>query len=244
MTLAHDVHGSGPEVLLLHSTVGDRRMWDPQIGRLGARRVIRCDLPGYGESPVAAEPADVAALVLELAGPQPVALIGSSGGGQVALEIAARWPARVRGLALLCAAAPSLEPSPRLRAMWEQEETLLEAGDVEAATELMVRSWVGPRATGETRALVRRMQQHAYEVQLAAADVDDLDTGWSVDTVAAPVLLVTGAHDLPDFHDVAAGLAARLPRARHVELDWAGHLPSLEDPEPVNRLLRDFLDSV
>jgi 3-oxoadipate enol-lactonase len=32
-----------------------------------------------------------------------------------------------------------------------------------------------------------------------------------------------------------------LPGARHVELPWAGHLPSLERPAEVTPLLVDFL---
>ena len=30
MVLSHDVAGDGPPLVLLHSTVADRRMWDPQ----------------------------------------------------------------------------------------------------------------------------------------------------------------------------------------------------------------------
>ncbi|HEV7900086.1 MAG TPA: hypothetical protein VGP31_19810 [Planosporangium sp.] len=34
MALAHEVSGSGPVVVLLHSSVCDGRMWDPQVGTL------------------------------------------------------------------------------------------------------------------------------------------------------------------------------------------------------------------
>ncbi|MBL7257847.1 alpha/beta fold hydrolase [Paractinoplanes lichenicola] len=239
MTLSHVSHGSGPALLLLHSTVCDRRMWDPLT--FPAHRAIACDLPGYGDSPVPSSPLDVAAEALELAGDGPVTLIGSSGGGMVALEIAARWPSRVSALALLCTAAPTLVPTSRLRSIWDQENALLEAGDVDGASALMLASFVGPLATDEVRAFIGEMQRHAYEVQLAAGDVEELETEWSPDSITAPTLLLTGAHDLPEFHTVAAGLAVRLPAARHVELEWAGHLPSLEDPPAVNRLLLDFL---
>src|SRR5699024_9938348 len=60
MVLAHDVAGETPgntqgldiPVLLLHSTVCDRRMWDHQVITLtnAGYRVIRCDLSGYGQS--------------------------------------------------------------------------------------------------------------------------------------------------------------------------------------------------
>ncbi|WP_171074361.1 alpha/beta fold hydrolase [Nonomuraea basaltis] len=45
-----------------------------------------------------------------------------------------------------------------------------------------------------------------------------------------PVVLLCARH-----------LAGELPRGRLVELEWAGHLPALERPEEINRLLLDYL---
>jgi pimeloyl-ACP methyl ester carboxylesterase len=53
--------------------------------------------------------------------------------------------------------------------------------------------------------------------------------------------LVSGAHDLPDFREIAATLQEILRDAKLIELDWAGHLPSLERPDRINPLLIDFL---
>jgi pimeloyl-ACP methyl ester carboxylesterase len=52
---------------------------------------------------------------------------------------------------------------------------------------------------------------------------------------------VSGAHDLDHVRTVAAVLAGWIPKARHVDLPWAGHLPSLERPAEINRFLVDFL---
>ncbi len=246
MTLSHDFTGSGPAVLLLHSTAGDRRMWDPQMPALtGAGfRAVRCDLPGYGDSPVPPGPFDTAAEVagvLDELGIERAAVVGASYGGAVSLEFAARWPGRVTALALLCSAIAGLSPGPQLRAFWDREDALLEAGDVQAATELNVRTWLGPRADDRTRDRVRQMQRHSFEVQLAAGDTAEIHTPYEVTAIRARTLLVTGAHDFPDFARIAAGLAGQLPGARHVDLDWAGHLPSLEDPAALNPLLLEFL---
>ncbi|MEV0148753.1 MULTISPECIES: alpha/beta hydrolase [unclassified Nonomuraea] len=56
--------------------------------------------------------------------------------------------------------------------------------------------------------------------------------------IAVPCLAVSGAHDLPDFREIGARLPERLRQARHVELAWAGHLPSLERPTEVPEFLR------
>ncbi|WP_306208623.1 alpha/beta fold hydrolase [Actinoplanes sp. RD1] len=246
MTLAHDVTGDGPPVLLLHSTAADRRMWDAQVPALAAagRRVIRCDLRGYGETPAPVEPwsdaADVLGLLDEL-GVDTVAVVGSSGGGKVALEVAARWPRRVGQLVLLCTATAGFEPGPELRAFGAEEDVLLEAGDVAAATELNVRTWLGPEATEAVRDKLREMQRHAFEVQLAGPEVAPVRVPVDLAAITAPALLVSGAYDLPDFRRIAVDLAARLPAGRHLELDWAGHLPAMERPGEVSELLIDLL---
>ncbi|AGL17821.1 alpha/beta fold hydrolase [Actinoplanes sp. N902-109] len=245
MTLAHDVSGSGSPVLLLHSTVCDRRMWDPQIAALVAagHRVVRCDLHGYGDSPVPAtswsDAEDVLGLLDEL-GVDRFALVGASGGGRVGLAIAARVPQRVTKLVLLATALHGHVPGAQLSSYGAQEDELLAAGDVTAATELNVRTWLGPDAGPEVREKLRQMQRHAFEVQLAAdPEVGPVPEDPDLAAITAPVLIVSGRHDLPDFREIAAGLADRFG-ARHVELD-TGHLPSLEDPAAVNALLTDFL---
>jgi pimeloyl-ACP methyl ester carboxylesterase len=247
MTLSHDVAGSGPTVLLLHSTACDRRMWDPQMPVLAAAgyRAVRCDLRGFGETPVPDRPYDDARDVvdlLDLLGVGDTAVIGASGGGRVAIEVAARWPRRVSSLTLLCTALAGHEPSAELRAYGERENALIEARDIDAAVELNVRTWLGPSAGEETREKLRRMQRRAFEVQLAAAEeFEPIRAEVDLSAITAPSLIVSGAHDLADFAQIAVQLSHRLPGARLVELAWAGHLPSLERPEAINPLLVDFL---
>lgn len=247
MTLSYDEAGSGPAVVLLHSTVCDRRMWDPQMPALAAAgfRAVRCDLRGYGESPMPGGPHNNAQDVIDLLdalGIDRARLVGSSGGGRVALEVAARWPDRVERLALLCTAVNGMAPGPELAAFGDREDALLEAGDVDGATELNVQSWLGPYADDAVRDKVRMMQKHAFEVQLAATEeYEPIRFETDLAAITAPSLLVSGAHDFPDFHAIAVRLAEQLPQARHVELDWAGHLPSMERPDEINDRLIGFL---
>lgn len=250
--LAHDVTGTGPPVVLLHSTVCDRRMWDPQWPVLAEAgyRVVRCDFRGFGETPLPEVAYDDARDVMDLAaglGTGPMALVGASYGGKVALEIAARWPSQVTALALVCAGMPGHEPSEVLRGFWLREEELVEDGDIDGAVELNVTTWLGPEADEATRDLVRRMQRRAFEVQLAAPvepepdEPDDPPPDADLHAITAPSLVVSGAKDLPDFRLIAARLAALLPGARQVELPWAGHLPTLERPRELSDMLTAFL---
>ena len=55
-----------------------------------------------------------------------------------------------------------------------------------------------------------------------------------------PTLVVTVAHDPPDFRAVGPLVAAEAPNARHVELD-SDHYVALREPELLSGVLLDFL---
>jgi 3-oxoadipate enol-lactonase len=249
MTLAHDVAGDGPAVVLLHSTVVDRRMWDAQVSALTAagRRAIRCDFRGFGETPLPDLPFNDADDVFDILDGLEVdefALVGASGGGQVAQEMAARQPGRVTALMLLCTAMAGHERGPALRAFGEREDALLTAGDVDGAVELNVETWLGPETNDQTRAAVRVMQRRVFDIQLAVAEEPEpIEYEFDLSAITARTLLVTGAHDFPDFRQIADTLAATVPDAARLDLDWAGHLPSLERPDLINPIILDFLGS-
>ncbi|MFF8508664.1 alpha/beta fold hydrolase [Streptomyces sp. NPDC015492] len=253
MTLSHDVTGPGPStVLLLHSGVCDRRMWGGQVPVLAeaGHRVVRCDLRGFGDTPVDAAHvhADDVRDLLDRLGVERAAVVGSSFGGTVALELAVRHPDRVSALALLASGIPGFEPGEELRAWGDREDELLDAGDLDGAVELNVDTWLGPEAGPGARALVREMQRRAFEVQLAAPEeFDPVTPGIAPGDLArikVPALVVAGAHDVPDFRAVADDLTRLLPGARRVDLAWAGHLPALERPDETARLLAAFLTEV
>jgi 3-oxoadipate enol-lactonase len=247
--LAYDDEGSGPPVVLLHAGVADRRMWDPLVPALGHMfRVIRPDLRGFGQTPLPpqeyADAEDVDALLASL-GVVDAAVVGSSLGGRVALELASLHPGRVSSLVLLCPAYRGLEPTGAVRAFGEEEDRLMATGDVDGAVDLNVRTWLGPEAGAQVRDLVIHMQRHAFEVQVAARAAEPGPRQRAVtvepEAIAVPTVVVSGAQDLDHFRDVAALLAARIPGAEAVELPWAGHLPSLERPDAVLALLLDVL---
>jgi pimeloyl-ACP methyl ester carboxylesterase len=251
--MAHDVAGptDGDLVLLLHAGVADRRMWDGQWAALAERyRVARPDLRGFGETPMPGGEFsyvdDVAELLLTLGG-GPAALVGSSFGGRVALATAAAHPELVRALVLLCAPLPDVARTADVMAFGDREDELLEAGEVDAAVELNVTSWLGPDGDAAAADLVRSMQRRAFDVQLAADELPEPpENVWpELDParVVQPTLVVSGDHDFAWFTQIAEHLATTMPNARHVALPWAGHLPSLERPDETTKLVLDALGS-
>lgn len=244
--LHHRVEGSGPTVVLLHAGVADLRMWDTQVAELvPGHRVVRCDLRGFGKTPLApgasySDAGDVLDL-LDALDVDRCALVAASYGGWVALQVAAAAPERIEHLVLLAPLAEVAEPDERLVASWREEGALVDAGDLDAATELNVAAFLGADATEDARELVARMQRGVFEHQVAAGEVDNAELPVDLDRLTMPVTVVVGAHDFPFFVETARELTRALAGAELVELPWAGHLPSLERPLETAHLVRACL---
>ena len=244
--LHHRVEGAGPAVLLLHAGVADLRMWDTQVEELvPGHTVVRCDLRGHGHTPLDpgasySDAGDVLALLDEL-GIERCAVVAASYGGWVALQLASAAPERVVRLVLLAPLAEVAEPDEQLRSFWRAEDALVGAGELDAATDVTVATFLGPDAAEDARALLWRMQRGILRHRLDAGEVDPAELPVDLDRLTMPVTLVVGAQDLPFFVETARELSRVLPAAELAELPWAGHLPSLERPLETAHLVRAAL---
>jgi 3-oxoadipate enol-lactonase len=254
--LNYELTGDGPAVALLHEGVCDLRMWDELAAALGQEfTVLRYDMRGYGDSTLPPGPFSQANDLLGLldhVGIERAALAGVSYGGRVALDTAFVAPDRVGALVL---AAPGLrehEWSKGVREFGDEEERLLDSGDVDAATELNVRLWVdgpnrGPEAvTANVRDRVREMQRRAFEIQVPAYEADpppgpEDPLALRLEQIAAPTLVIVGDADVPDFLEIADRLERELPDARKVVLEDVAHTSPLERPEEFRDLTVGFL---
>lgn len=237
------------DVLLLHAGIADRRMWGPQVEALEAvgHRVHSPDLPGFGDAALEPGTVDYVAFAAGQVD-APAAVVGSSFGGRIALELAVAHPGLVERLVLLGAAIAGWEWSETTAAGLAEEEELIERGDLTGAAAQQARLWLAPDAAPAVRELTEAMTLRSYEQQLPVEG--QVQTVWPepaaaarLDEVRAPTLVAVGSEDLPDIQTMAEQLAAGIPSARLVTIAGAGHLPSLEQPDALNRLLLDFLAS-
>jgi 3-oxoadipate enol-lactonase len=243
------------DVALIHAGIADSRMWHPQLESFaGAHRVIAPDLPGFGATPER-ETVDYRTFIrsaMDVAGMQRAAVVGTSLGGRVALELALESPERVSALVLVGPGIDGHEWSEEVRAFGEEEETALERGDLDAAVDANLRLWLaGPRRSlddvdSEMRELVDDMQRNAFALQ-QNRDVMfvplEPPASQRLAEVSVPTLVVTGDEDVSDIHVIADKLAAEIPGARRATIADAAHLPNLERPDEFERIVLTFLDT-
>jgi 3-oxoadipate enol-lactonase len=220
-------------IVLVHAGIADASMWDG-FDLPGAERH---ELRGFGDTPLPpqGEVSDADDLEARL-GAGPVSLVGASFGGQVCLEVAARRPELVSELVLLAARVPDHDWSAEIIAFAEEEDRLIEEGDLDAAADLNARFWAPSVADR-----VQPMQRRSFELQVSSAaepvDPERIDLG----AIRARTLVVVGDEDRADFRAIATRLAEEIPDAELVTLPGVTHLPSLERPDETAALVRDFL---
>jgi 3-oxoadipate enol-lactonase len=200
---------------------------------------VRHELRGFGDTPMPATgEISYADDLEEMLGGESSTLVGASFGGQVCLELAARRPALVTDLVLMGAPLPDHEWSREILAYGEQEEALLEQGDLRGAAELGADFWLEDAARWDA---VVSMQERAYGLQSESEAEESYPEKIDLSAIRARTLVIVGELDKPDFHAIAERLAREIEGAQSARVERAGHLPSLERPDETARLVRDFL---
>jgi 3-oxoadipate enol-lactonase len=223
-------------VVLIHSALGDSRLWRRQVEALRPHfEVVTPDLPGWGKSPL---PVEAFSFVDAIAEHLPAALVGNSFGGSVALRTALAYPDGVSKLVLVDAGLPAWDWTEEMRGYWAAEEAAIDAGDLDAATEVNLDFWVAP----EHRDEVRPQQRLALELQTAH---EEPEVQWPemppLSSLTVPTLVIVGELDKADFRAIAQHLAEEIPDADLAVVPGAGHLVGVDQPEELNALLLEFL---
>ncbi len=243
--------GRGAAVVFLHGWTLDLDMWEPQCAALReSYRVVRFDRRGFGlstgEPSVAADVEDLAQLRRKLALDR-IAVVGMSQGARVAVAFAAAAPQFVTCLVLhgppnMVSGAPSGVGDVPIAAY----RALIHADGIAAVRRVWAMHPLMHLTTRDERVreridamLGRYRGLDLLGDEAAAPPAIGADPLQSID---APTLLITGAHDLESRARAADWLAGRLARAERAVVPDAGHLANLDNSNSYNRILRSFLD--
>lgn len=251
--------GTGPALLLLHGAGGATQSFRALMPLLAAEgfRAIAVDLPGQGFTRAGRRDrfgleetaADLATLA-NSEGWAPVAVIGHSAGGALALAMAGRLPLRALvginaaldgfpGLAGLIfpAMARVLAAVPFTPALFARS-----AGNPAAVRSLLssTGSVVGDEAVAfYTRLIADPGHVEGTLAMMAAWRLDSLLA--RLPSVTVPTLLLTGERDRTVPPDTSVRAAARMPDAQVVSLPGLGHLMHEEDPVATLAAVLPFL---
>jgi 3-oxoadipate enol-lactonase len=244
---------SGPEdapVLLLGPSLGTNlSMWAPQVTALSDRfRVVAFDHRGHGGSPVPPAPytiadlgGDVVALMDHL-GIERASYAGISIGGMAGIWLGANAPTRLDRLVLMCTSAYA-PPASR----WiERVVAVRSAGATEVIADAVVERWFTPGWAQQHRQLVA-----THRAMIVATDPEGysgccealaaMDLREALPRIATPTLVIGALEDLALPPDNQRLIADSIPGARLELIDHAAHIASAEQPETVNRLIREHL---
>lgn len=232
-----------PTILLLHAFPLDSRMWDGHREALeeAGYPVVAPDLPpADGDASLSAWAPRVLGLVDGDFVP-----VGVSMGGYLAFELWRQDPRRIRALALVdTRAAPE---APEARAA--REETIRvaredgPAGVWERMRDRLLAPDADPGAAERARGLA--LEQPAPRlVAMLEAIRDRADSRPTLATIDVPALVVVGEEDALTPPEAAEEMAAGLPNARLVRIPGCGHLPPLERPDELRRILSAFLAEI
>jgi pimeloyl-[acyl-carrier protein] methyl ester esterase len=236
-----DVTGHGPPLVLLHGWAMHAEMWGPLLSRLAQRfRVHAVDLPGHGHSaPLHAFTLDgvVAALAAAFATcTQPLAVLGWSLGGLVAMRWALGAPARVGRIALVATSPRFVAGDDWPHAM--PDETLARFGaELHVAWKPTIGRFLALQLQGSEhgRATLAAMKGRIFargepspEALFGALElIRDADLRGEIGGIAQPALVVSGARDMLALPGAGRWLADHLPAARVALMPGAGHAPFL-----------------
>ena len=240
--LYYEVHGQGAPVVLVHGGASNHISWYRQVVALRDHyTVITYDQRGFGFSEEngdyeASAVEDLRGLLDHL-GYQKVALLGQSLGGAVVAGFTSRYPERVRALVLSSTPAglvdtgrtapPADQPQPPyaelVKSMIGQDDFAKRSPEIHFLVEQLIGI--------NTRVSARRLNGTFYARNEIAPIID----------AGVPVLLLNGDDDPRGTTGHMEKIRSQIPGARLVIVPGGGHLVYIENSDPYNREVLEFL---
>lgn len=238
VSLYYDEHGTGETIVGVHGGGSSAVMWGEASRKLSKHgRTILYDRRGSFRSerpePYATnvrEQADDAAALIDALVAAPAIVIGRSYGGAIAVDLALRYPDRVRALVLLEGDLPSVSET-AAKEWAELKARLLTQSDPRRAAEVLMREVLGDRGW-------EGMPEEVKEILIGngPALVAEIRGGYpdvtveQLGTIEQPTLFVGAKDSVFDYRETAGVLAAAVPSAR---IEWVEGGHAIDPAHPV-----------
>jgi pimeloyl-ACP methyl ester carboxylesterase len=235
ITIAHHqlyyrTAGQGSPLVLIHGFGVSGYIWQLMLPYLAQQhQVFIVDLPGYGKSTFTPpwrlrEMAPLLITWLQELNLSPVALVGQSMGGAIALHISASAPELVERIVLISAAGIPLNAQlshlalRSIRSFFQQGNGSYPSG--------LIQDVLRPRPLLFWQT-AQEMVHSDFRAEIAAVKI--------------PALIIWGKQDVLLPVSLGQALHAALPHATFIILPDSGHRPMLAHPELLSTMVLDFL---
>ena len=237
-----------PWLMLSNSLATNLSMWDEQVAVLGKSfRILRYDQRGHGgtEAPAGRYTFDLLAAdaiaLLDALAIKRTHFLGLSMGGVTAIALAQQYPDRIDRV-VVCDSGGAATPASTKQ--WEDRITLAAAQGIEPLVDGTVERWFPPQIVAKNppylakvREMVRTTPVAGYIGCGAALAHQDYSAGLAA--IKHRLLFIVGAQDatvtpMRKMHETVAG-------SGWVQLDPAGHISNLDQPEAFNQAVQAFL---
>jgi pimeloyl-ACP methyl ester carboxylesterase len=241
--------GRGPGLLYLHSASADVE-WLDVHERLAERFTVHLPAhPGFGESTGLEDVDDMLDLVLHYAdlqdacGLRGAPVVGSSFGGWIAAELAALHPERVGRLVLVDALGLWLDAHPVAEIFGTTPPELAQKmfHDQQHPIAALMHLFTTISAVPEEIALPQMKVMEAVAKVGWNPYLHDPKLAPRLRRVRAPTLVVWGRQDGITPLPYGERYRDLIPGAKLAVLERCGHLPSLEQPNELVRVIGEFL---
>jgi 3-oxoadipate enol-lactonase len=250
--LYYEEGGQGRQtIVLIHDGVVNSAVWNEIWPEFCQHfHTVRYDRRGFGKSPAAtswySEIDDLAAVLHHLHVGR-ASLVGSSHGGQLAIDFTLARPESVQELVLV---GPVLSGMPYTQHFLDRGKdafALLQKNDVKGA----IAEWskdkylIGSQNEAARRKLLDLLTASPQDMTHEANDMimTPKPAIGRLGEIKAPTLIITGAADIPDVQAHAGAIEAGIPSARRVVMEGVGHILYLEKPAEFARLAINFLEA-
>jgi len=249
ITFNYQVEGpeGAPWIVFSNSLATDLSLWDAQAAALNSSfRILRYDHRGHGGTEATDGRYNFDLLAADVVGLMDALsikrahFVGVSMGGMTGLALAQQHPDRVEKLAP-CDCGPASTPASAQQ--WEERISIAQKDGMEPLVHATAKRWFPPDYPENAPAFQKACEMiRATPVRGfvgCAGALANYDLRPALASIKAATLLIVGSKDATVPGQKA--INAAIPGSKLVELEGAGHLSNLEQPEAFTRALQQFL---
>jgi 3-oxoadipate enol-lactonase len=240
--------GKDKTFVFINSLGTDFRIWEDVVKMLQDHgNILLFDKRGHGLSDVSdktkglEDHADDVWLLLNYLSIEQCIVVGVSVGGIIAQLLAHYHPGSIEKL-VLCDTRHKIG----FTALWNDRINHIRSNGITGISEDLMKRWFSssfhmarPATVQGYRNMLERCNVNGY-VQTCEA-IRDADTTSIAQELSIPAICIAGSEDKSTTPEEVKQLSELIQGSRYVIIEGSGHLPCVDNPEELSRLIIDFI---